>query len=276
MALAESLADAPAVREALAASSTFGPLEHRHRVGSTNDVARSRLAETAEPGLVVVADRQTTGRGRAGRSWTDDVDGPDGPANLAVTATLNAPGQNAELTSLATGLAVADAFAAVGAADGREIEVGLKWPNDVLLGGRKAAGILIERHTIAGRDVLLIGCGLDLDWRGVARTGEAAGWISLAEAVGARVDRAQVLATLITALTRHLGVLAEDPRALLSSYRRRCVTIGSDVDVQLPRGEPLSGTAVGVDDRGRLVVDTGRERIEVLVGDITHVRSSGG
>ena len=276
MAPVESLADAPAVRSALAASSMFGPLEHHQRVGSTNDVARSRLAETAEPGLVVVADRQTAGRGRAGRSWTDDVDGPDGPANLAVTATLSAPEQNAELTSLATGLAVADAFAAAGAAGGREIEVGLKWPNDVLLGGRKAAGILIERHTVAGRDVLLIGCGLDLDWRGVARTGEAAGWTSLAETVGAPVDRAQVLATLITALTRHLGVLAEHPRTLLATYRRHCVTIGSDVDVQLPRGEPLSGTAVDVDDRGRLVVDTGRERIEVLVGDVTHVRPSGG
>lgn len=275
MAQAESLADAPAVRSALAASPTFGPLEHHQRVGSTNDVARSRLSEMAEPGLVVVADRQTAGRGRAGRSWTDDLDGPEGPANLAVTATLSAPDQNAELTSLATGLAVADAFAAAGAAGGREVEVGLKWPNDVLLGGRKAAGILIERHAVAGRDVLLIGCGLDLDWRGVARAGEAAGWTSLAEAVGARVDRAEVLGTLITALTRHLGVLARDPQALLATYRTRCVTIGSDVDVQLPRGEPLSGTAVGVDDRGRLVVDTGRERIEVLVGDVTHVRPAG-
>jgi BirA family transcriptional regulator, biotin operon repressor / biotin---[acetyl-CoA-carboxylase] ligase len=261
-----SLADTAAVRASLAASGTFGPVEHHERVGSTNDVARTRLAEGATPGLVVVADRQTTGRGRAGRSWTDDLDGPHGPTNLAVTATLAVPAHNAELTSLAAGSAVADAFASVGA------DPVLKWPNDVLLGGRKAAGILVERHEVAGQHVLLIGCGLDLDWRGVARTGDAAGWTSLAEELDGPVDRAEVLGALLTALTGHLDVLARDPGAMLTSYRERCVTIGSDVDVQLPRGAPLSGTAVAVDDRGHLVVDTGRERVEVLAGDVTHVR----
>jgi BirA family transcriptional regulator, biotin operon repressor / biotin---[acetyl-CoA-carboxylase] ligase len=263
-----SLADAPAVRAGLEASAAFGPLEHHERVGSTNDVARARLAEGVAPGLVVVADRQTTGRGRAGRSWTDDLDGPEGPANLAVTATIAAPEQDAELSSLATGLAVADAFASVGA------RVGLKWPNDVLLEGRKAAGILVERHEIAGQDVLLIGCGLDLDWRGVDRTGDAAGWTSLAEHLDGPVDRAAVLGALLAALNGHLDVLARAPGDLLASYRQRCVTIGSEVDVTLPRGRSLSGTAVAIDDRGRLVVDTGRERVEVLVGDVTHVRSA--
>lgn len=266
MSTVESLADAPAVRTSVAASRTFGPVEHHERVGSTNDVARNRLAEGAAPGLVVVADRQTTGRGRAGRGWTDDLDGPDGPANLAVTATVAAPEGDAELTTLAAGLAVVEAYAGVVS------DVGLKWPNDVLIGGRKAAGILVERHDIGGRDVLLVGCGLDLDWRGVARTGDAAGWTSLAEASGGPVDRAEVLGALLTALGHHLDVLVRDPGALLATYRQRCVTIGSDVDVLLPRGDHLSGTAVAVDDRGRLVIDTGRERVEVLVGDVTHVR----
>jgi BirA family transcriptional regulator, biotin operon repressor / biotin---[acetyl-CoA-carboxylase] ligase len=271
----ESLANATAVQSALAASATFGPLEHHERVGSTNDVARLRLTEGADPGLVVVADRQTSGRGRAGRSWTDDLEGPAGPANLAVTATVAAPEQDAELTSLATGLAVADAFVSAGTVEGAGIEVGLKWPNDVLLGGRKAAGILVERHAIGGRDVLLIGCGLDLDWRGVVRSGETAGWTSLAEALDGAVDRAAVLGALLTALTGHLDALVNDPQTLLAAYRERCVTIGCDVDVQLPRGELLSGTAVAVDARGRLVVDTGRERVVVMVGDVTHVRSHG-
>jgi BirA family transcriptional regulator, biotin operon repressor / biotin---[acetyl-CoA-carboxylase] ligase len=272
-----SLADARAVRSALAASATFGPLEHHERVGSTNDVARRRLAEDAAPGLVVVADRQTTGRGRAGRSWTDDLEGPDGPANLAVTASVAAPERDAELTSLATGLAVADAFAATaGEAPDTGLSIGLKWPNDVLLGARKAAGILVERHAIAGRDVLLIGCGLDLDWRGVDRSEETAEWTSLAEATGRPVDRAEVLAALLTALGGHLDVLATDPQALLANYRERCVTIGQDVDVRSPRGHVLSGTAAAVDARGRLVVDTGRERVAVLVGDVHHVRPAAG
>lgn len=264
-----SLAEAAEVRAGLAVSGTFGPLEHHHRVGSTNDVARIRLAEGATPGLVVVADRQSTGRGRAGRSWTDDLDGPEGPANLAVTVTVAAPPRDVELTSLATGMAVADAFASAGA------EPGLKWPNDVLLGGRKAAGILVERQDIAGRDVLLIGCGLDLDWRGVDRSGDAAGWTSLAEELGGSVDRAAVLGALLMALADHLEVLARDPGRLLAGYRERCLTIGTEVDVTLPRGAPLSGTAVAVDEHGRLVVDTGRERVEVLVGDVAHVRPIG-
>lgn len=261
-----SLADDPRVRDLLADGGPFHGLEHHERVGSTNDVARARLSDGAAPGLVVVADRQTAGRGRGGRSWTDDLEGPEGPANLAVTATIAAPSDHVELSSLAAGLAVAKAFEALGA------DAGLKWPNDVVLAGRKAAGILVERHELVGRDVLLIGCGLDLDWRGVRRADEAAGWTSLAESIGGPVDRGAVLSGLLAALGEQFDDLTHEPGRLLEAYRRRCVTLGAEVDVILPRGTPLNGTAVAIDERGRLVVETGHERVAVLAGEVTHLR----
>jgi hypothetical protein len=93
----------------------------------------------------------------------------------------------------------------------------------VLLGGRKAAGILVERHTLPdGPTVLLVGCGLDLDWRGVERSGDAAGWTSLAEEIDGDVDRAQVLVDLLEQLGARLAQLLVDPDGVLGVYRSLC------------------------------------------------------
>jgi BirA family biotin operon repressor/biotin-[acetyl-CoA-carboxylase] ligase len=259
------LSDDERVTSAVTASVRWRTLEHHETVGSTNDVVLAALRDGAAPGLVVVADRQTAGRGRAGRSWTDDVAGPHGPGNLAVTASLVAPAEAPGLVPLATGLAVADAFEEVGA------DPELKWPNDVLLDDRKAAGILVERHDLEV-PVLLLGCGLDLDWRGVDREGDAAGWTSVAESIGDDVDRAEVLAALLRALDRHLGVLADDPPLLLERYSLRCATIGLEVHASLPGGATVTGTALGLDESGRLELDTGHELVAVTAGDVTHLR----
>ncbi len=265
-----SLADDPRVLRAL--TGPLRTLEHHDRVTSTNDVALERLRE-GPPGLVVVADAQTAGRGRAGRAWTDDLRGPDGPANLAVSTTWDTPGSGAELLPLAAGLAVVDAAAAVG------ITGSLKWPNDVLLGRepdeRKAAGILVERHTVGGRDVAVIGCGLDVDWRGLEREGDAAAWTSFAEAAGGSIDRGEVLAALLEGLQRWVVAVSSDADALLRAYGAACVTVGRDVVTTWPDGRSVSGRAVELDGSGRLVIETGRERVVVRSGDIEHVRASG-
>lgn len=254
----------PAVARAVARSSAIERHEHHAVATSTNDLARQRVLAGAPLGLLVTADRQSAGRGRAGRPWTDDVDGPSGPANLAVSLAVELPPLAPTLTPLVAGLAVASAYDDAGA-DPR-----LKWPNDVLLDGRKAAGILVERHRLDGVEVAIIGCGLDLDWRGVVRQGEWAGWTSLAEVLDRDVDRGAVLAALVTALDRELAGL-DRPDRTLDRYRQRCQTIGQEVHVSLPGGATLSGHAVEVDDDGLLLVDTGRERVAVRAGDVTEV-----
>lgn len=256
-----TLTDHPAVRAALDASARIVDHTHLARVTSTNDVVREAVDAGHPPARLVTADRQTAGRGRAGRSWTDDVDGPDGPGNLAVSLAIAAPARAVGLVPLAAGLAVAAAYRDSGATPE------LKWPNDVLLGGAKAAGILVERHQFAGRDIVIIGCGLDLDWRGVPREQEMALWTSLAEHLDTPVDRGAVLGALVAALDRELDAL-DHPATLLDRYRERCVTIGREVRVDLPGGDRLAGRAVGIDAEGLLEVDTGRERVTVRAGDV--------
>jgi BirA family transcriptional regulator, biotin operon repressor / biotin---[acetyl-CoA-carboxylase] ligase len=263
------LSDDPKVLAAVAASRRWSVVEHHPTVTSTNDVALAALREGAAPGLVVVADRQTAGRGRAGRRWTDDVEGRTGPGNLAVTLTLRAPATHLGLVPLATGLAVADAYTAAGAT------ATLKWPNDVLLDGRKAAGILVEHHDIgadAAGAVLLLGCGLDLDWRGVTRDADSAAWVSLAEVVDGDVDRGAVLVELLGALDHHLGVAEQDPARLREGYTARCTTIGERVEAALPGGVTITGTALGIDDTGRLELETDHDVVVVTAGDVTHLR----
>lgn len=245
-----------------------GPLlwhtvEHAPEVVSTNDLALERLRDGAPPGLVVIADRQTGGRGRQGRTW---LDGPRRDSSLMLTAVAPAPPVHPTLVPLAAGLAVADALRRAGATPW------LKWPNDVLLDGRKAAGILVEQHRVAGQVVLLIGLGVNLDWRGTDRSGEAAAWTSVAEHTGADVDRGDVLADLLRGLAAWLHSVPGDPLRLLVTYRDVCATIGSDVRVSFPGGRTVEGRAVDLDRDGRLVVDTPERQVAVNAGDVEHVR----
>lgn len=251
----------PAAEAAVRGGTHLTGYQHHDAVTSTNDVALAEVAAGAPLGLVVAADRQTAGRGRHGRTWTDDVVGPEGPGNLAVSVVVALPMVAPGLTPIAAGLAVHEAYRAAGA------EPELKWPNDVLLGGRKAAGILVERHALDRREVLVIGCGLDLDWRGVPREGDAAAWTSVAEWLGHGVDRDQVLAALLSALDVELGALSE-PARLLERYRPRCTTLGQQVLVSLPGGATLGGTAVDIDADGLLVVEAAGERHTVRAGDV--------
>lgn len=169
-----------------------------------------------------------------------------------------------DLVPLVAGLALADVVAGFVP----DHEVGLKWPNDVLVDGAKTAGILAERMA----DVVVLGTGVNVDWRGVERPDELAATTSLAEVAGADIDRWRVLAALAGVLSNRLGDLAAAPAEVVVAYRSRCVTIGSAVRVDLPGGRVVAGTASAVDGQGRLVVSS-PEGTEVLsAGDVTHVR----
>lgn len=205
------------------------------------------MSEGGPDGRVVVADHQTAGRGRAGRSWTD-VPG----AMLMFSALLrDVPIERAPLVSLAAGLAVARAI-------GHDAR--LKWPNDVLIGGRKVCGVLGE----ASGDHVVVGIGVNVAHAEGDLPAEL-GATSLAIAHGEAPRRDDLCAAIL----RELDALAGTD--FLPEYRSLCETIGSRVRVELSDGA-FEGVAEGVNDDGSLVVDGKR----VVAGDVVHLRDPQG
>lgn len=240
------------------------------RSESTNaDVAAAARAAAAE-GLVVVAEQQTAGRGRLGRTWTSP---PRAGLTFSVLLRPQVPPPRRGLVPLLTGLAVAEAVTSVG-----RLDVRLKWPNDLLdaAHGRKLAGILAEAVTSpdAGADAVVVGVGLNVTTRADELPDERAGSLLLA---GAEVtDRASLLKELLRALDRRYRSWAGAGGAagsVLPAYREICDTIGRRVRLELPTGEVVGGTATAVADDGRLQVrtDDGVERAW-SAGDVVHLR----
>lgn len=256
----------PSLAALLRGPSPWHTVEVLDEVASTNDLVAERAAAGTPAGLVIVADRQTAGRGRRGRPWEDVEPG----RSLLASALVEAPARGVTLVPLAAGVAVADAIRRLG------VGAELKWPNDVLvpIEGelRKAAGILVEQH---GRHVV-VGIGVNVDWRGVPRDGERAAWGSVAEALGADVDRWELLTDVLRALGSWMRDLASDPVRLLASYRTRCATLGQDVEVAVPSGDRLVGRAVDLTADGALLVDTAAGRATIAAGDVEHVRPADG
>jgi BirA family transcriptional regulator, biotin operon repressor / biotin---[acetyl-CoA-carboxylase] ligase len=228
--------------------------------GSTNaDLAELARAGAAE-GLVLVAERQSAGRGRLGRSW----ESPAG-AGLIVSVLLRprVPAARYGWLPLLAGVAIASAVSRLTGLDAR-----LKWPNDLLLDGRKCAGILAE----AGPDgAVVLGFGLNVT------LGEdelpRADATSLALAGSAVLDRQVLLGAIMGDLADWYSrwqAAGGDPEAsgLRGAYQEICATIGRTVTVSLPGADPLVGVATGVDGDGRLIV-AGRS---VAAGDVVHVR----
>ena len=256
-------APTPQLAALLDGPSRWHTIEHHVEVGSTNDLAAASLAAGTPPGVVVVADRQTTGRGRRGRVWEDRPGG----ASLNASVTVAAPPAR-QLVPLATGLAVVDAVGALG------VDAALKWPNDVLVGGRKLTGILAEGHP-AG---IVVGMGTNVDLRGAPLDGA----VSVAEAVPPGVDvpdRWTVLLEQLRSLDRWLGLLDRgDAAGVVGEYRQRCRTLGHPVVVDLAGGGRVTGRANDVAETGALVlVDADGPgavggRLEVTAGDVHHLR----
>jgi BirA family biotin operon repressor/biotin-[acetyl-CoA-carboxylase] ligase len=143
---------------------------------------------------------------------------------------------------------------------GADADLGLKWPNDLLLGGRKLAGVLAQRAT----DAVVVGLGLNVGW---APDGAA----SVAQVTGTpgAPHPAEVLRDVLDALDDLEGL---DTGELTAAYRRDLHTIGQEVRVDLPDGSALRGRAVDVDAAGRLVVEASGRRHALDVGDVVHVR----
>lgn len=251
--------------DALIASLVDGPSPVRSFVwhpvcASTNLLAAEAAAAGAPEIAVVAADLQTAGRGRRGRSWM----APAGTSLLHSLVLRPPAGAPVGLLPLLAGLALAETVE-------RHlpgVPVALKWPNDLLVGGRKAAGLLAAAQTGA----VVLGVGVDVDWRGVARPEALAGATSLAEAAGRDVDRWRVMAGFLGVFGVRYATWRDLPTAFLAGYRQRCATLGADVRVELADGV-LTGRAEAVGDDGLLVVrDAGGTAHRLAAGDVAHLR----
>jgi BirA family biotin operon repressor/biotin-[acetyl-CoA-carboxylase] ligase len=244
--------------------------DHRWRVetvaetSSTNADVSERFRRGESEGLVLAADHQTQGRGRLGREW---VTSPR--SSLIVSFLLVPDGLAPERwpwLPLLTGVATAEAVRRTAG-----VEVGLKWPNDVLVDERKVGGILVERVDEGGRAGAVVGIGINVSQsREELPVPEAT---SLALVADAPVDRWELLQALGDELGRRYDDLAAGAD-LREPYLTRCVTLGQQVRVAVPGGE-VTGEATTIDQDGRLVVHTAEGEEHLGAGDVVHVRPQG-
>jgi len=234
--------------------------------GSTNADLLARAAAGEDiAGTVLLAENQLAGRGRNGRAWSA-VPGTQILMSIGVPTT-GVPAAAWGWLPLATGLAVVDAVARCSTA----VAAGLKWPNDVLVDGRKLAGILAEVAVGPADPVVVVGVGLNVSQRAEELPQEAAA-TSLA-VLGTAPQRAELVTVLLEELDRRLAQWRAGPAAELpADYRAASVTVGSRVRALQPGDTEVLGDAVAVDDQGRLVIDTDAGPVAVSAGDIVHLR----
>jgi len=270
------------------------------QTGSTNTDLLAAARDGAPQGLVLAAESQTAGRGRMGRRWLS-------PPRAALTFSVllrpgGVPPGSKGWVPLLVGVAVAAALRAEAGVDAR-----LKWPNDVLVGGAKVAGILAEQSG----DAIVVGAGINVSGRRAELP--AAGTTSLAMAGAACTEREQLFVSVLAELERWylawLGTAGPQPAAgsefasraaagawpavavagparrdaagtgpdpdacgLRPAYRRLSATLGQPVRVALPGGQGLTGTAQDIDESGRLVILAASGLVAVSAGDVVHLR----
>jgi BirA family biotin operon repressor/biotin-[acetyl-CoA-carboxylase] ligase len=247
-------------------------------IDSTNRYLLDEARAGAPDGVVAVADHQTAGRGRLGRTW----EAPPG-ANLLVSVLLRPAIEPAErhLATTAVALAAVDAVAALGAPGLSDVSV--KWPNDLVdPAGRKLAGVLAESDLArpgaddGPPDPVVVGIGINVNWPGddtdlpPELRGHA---VSLRQLAGGTVDREALLDGFLVALGPRVTDLGSPSGRLrlAGDLLSSCSTVGTRVRVDLPDGS-FEGTATGISPEGHLVVATGEGTRTVVAGDVVHVR----
>lgn len=261
----------------------FSDIRWVEHTGSTNADVMALAREGEPEGIVVVADHQTAGRGRAGRTWT----APPG-ASLLCTILLRPPAPVAPLVTFALAVAASEAVEALAG-----FRPKLKWPNDLVVEDdgrtRKLAGILAEAewpagsHIAAGhreparheRATVAAGIGINVVWPDelpdeLSEIAAAVNHVS-----GVELDRRLLLDALLARFEVHYArLVAGDVASVLGAWRERSATIGQRVRVDLG-ADDVVGTAVDVTGEGHLVIETleGTRRT-LAVGDVVHLRRS--
>lgn len=230
-------------------------------VGSTNDVAKARAAEGSAEGLVVVAAVQREGRGRLGRTWRSPVGG----VWLSVLLRPRLAPERAPILALAAGVAVARSLKGLYGLDAR-----LKWPNDVLVGGKKVSGILTEMGAELGRlDYVVVGVGVNADFGLEALPADLRERATtLREEVGGSISRLALVRRILEELEGTYEAALD--QGLLEEYKTLSATLGKMVRV-VTGDATLEGRAVDVDRDGALIIERGDDLVRALYGECVHL-----
>lgn len=233
-------------------------------VTSTNEVLKELAMEGFQPGVAVISGIQTKGRGRMERAW----ESPEGGLWLSVL--LDASPEFREnkfgLIPLTVGCAVAETISAV-----TGLEVRVKWPNDVLIEGKKVCGILGEIVEVEGKHLAIVGIGINAN--NPVREGYEFSQIStsIAEELGKEADLEELEHVLLAELDCRANLLADQKfDAILEEWRSLSYTLCKKVKITTQTGE-IEGLAKDIDDNGSLILERDGQVETVLAGDCAHL-----
>ena len=237
-------------------------LHHFYKIGSTNTAAMAAAAEGAPDGSVFLAEEQTAGRGRGTNSW---ISPRSTGIYCSVVVRPALPPSEVLVLSLAAGLAVR---AAIQQVDSR-VSADLKWPNDLLIDGKKVCGILTEMNAEATRvRYIVVGIGINVNQASFPKELQA---ISLRLVTGSEWSRVELITALLKSLDREYRQLLEDPHARESILRRFAESSswvqGKEIRME-ENGSGIEGTTEGLDSRGFLRVRTAKGMQTVLSGTV--------
>lgn len=235
------------------------------RIGSTNDVARELADAGAAEGTLVIADEQSTGRGRWGRTWV-------APARSSLLMSFilrpDLPPSHAPRVTMAVALGACEAIRAV-----TNLPAQIKWYNDLQIHGKKFAGILAESEIVGEQlEYVIVGIGVNVNFDPATVPGIPPDATSLAMELGRAVPRALLAQALLRAIELQYARLraGEDVR---EAYKNRLATLGQWVRVHTTQ-DCIEGQAIDIDAIGALVLQRADgSRVHVSVGDVTLVRN---
>ncbi len=242
-------------------------IEHFIRCESSNEIAKALAREGLREGTLVICEEQSRGRGRLSREWISPRGGIW--CSLLLKPTLT-PGE-APLLGFASALSIAKSIRKLYSLDAQ-----LKWPNDVMIGEKKVAGVLVEVEAeVDAINFAVVGFGIDanfsssqfpLEVREIATT--------LRDELGHDIKREELLAEVLNEMEAHYGSLLRGAKSeLIAEYKSLCSTLGKKVRV-VQRDREIVGKALDIDADGSLIVLTPSRRVKVTYGDCEHLRTA--
>ncbi len=239
------------------------------RVESTNDLAKAMALEGAENGTVIIAEEQTSGRGRMGRKWLSP------PSSNLLFSLLLRPDLYTEKVFTLTMLLALSTVEAVETQTG--VNAMIKWPNDIYVQDRKLAGILTEFSVTGNRlNHVVLGIGINVNWNPEEAIDSHMLYpaTSLMREAGHTVSREFLLINILSAYeTHYMDVSRNGPARVQELWNKRSMLTGRNVSVEISNNEVINGTAIGIDEKGALLVSDIKGQTHTILNGDVHIKN---